>query len=234
MGAYMFVVTSGGSLGLLLGGALVQSVDWHWIFYVNVPIGIGRARARRPADREPPGTGLPRRHRRRRLDPGDAAMMVAVYAIVTAADHGWALRAHARLRRRGRDPRWPRSLVSSRGSRTRSSPCASCAIRTLIGASVVRGFLVTGMFGDLGAGLAVRRARARLRRLGHRPGVPAHDADRRRALARHDGARDGAPRPGADACSAGLSIVVVAAARCLSGVGDHASYFPDAVRARSR
>ena len=40
MGAYMFVVTSGGSLGLLLGGALVQSVDWHWIFTVNVPIGI--------------------------------------------------------------------------------------------------------------------------------------------------------------------------------------------------
>src|SRR6201986_2891024 len=39
MGAYMFVVTSGGSLGLLLGGALVQSVDWHWIFYVNLPIG---------------------------------------------------------------------------------------------------------------------------------------------------------------------------------------------------
>src|SRR4051795_9978483 len=40
MGAYMFVVTSGGSLGLLLGGALVQSVDWHWIFYVNLPIGV--------------------------------------------------------------------------------------------------------------------------------------------------------------------------------------------------
>src|SRR3954464_12570446 len=39
MGAYMFVVTSGGSLGLLTGGALVQSEDWHWIFFVNVPIG---------------------------------------------------------------------------------------------------------------------------------------------------------------------------------------------------
>ena len=40
MGAYMFVVTSGGSLGLLLGGGLVQSVDWHWIFMVNLPIGV--------------------------------------------------------------------------------------------------------------------------------------------------------------------------------------------------
>ena len=40
MGAYMFVVTSGGSLGLLLGGALVQSVDWRWIFYVDLPIGM--------------------------------------------------------------------------------------------------------------------------------------------------------------------------------------------------
>src|ERR1700749_188712 len=39
MSAYMFVVTSGGSLGLLAGGVIVQSVDWHWIFFVNVPIG---------------------------------------------------------------------------------------------------------------------------------------------------------------------------------------------------
>src|ERR1700754_3862568 len=40
MSAYMFVVTSGGSLGLLAGGVIVQSIDWHWIFFVNVPIGV--------------------------------------------------------------------------------------------------------------------------------------------------------------------------------------------------
>src|SRR3954469_19771099 len=89
MGAYMFVVTSGGSLGLLLGGALVQSVDWHWIFTVNVPIGIAvlALGARLIEDR--PGKGL-----RGGIDIAGsvlatAAMMAAVYAIVTAADYGW-------------------------------------------------------------------------------------------------------------------------------------------------
>src|SRR6201994_3392816 len=40
MGMYAFVSAGGGSIGLLAGGALTQSLDWHWIFFVNVPIGI--------------------------------------------------------------------------------------------------------------------------------------------------------------------------------------------------
>ncbi len=67
MGAYMFVVTSGGSLGLLLGGALVQTVDWHWIFYVNVPIGIAVLALGARLIENRPGTGLQGRRRRRRL-----------------------------------------------------------------------------------------------------------------------------------------------------------------------
>ena len=39
MGMYAFVSAGGGSVGLLAGGALTQSLDWHWIFFVNVPIG---------------------------------------------------------------------------------------------------------------------------------------------------------------------------------------------------
>src|SRR6202035_5209721 len=39
MGMYAFVSAGGGSIGLLAGGALTQSLDWHWIFFVNVPIG---------------------------------------------------------------------------------------------------------------------------------------------------------------------------------------------------
>src|SRR4051812_15481783 len=90
MGAYMFVVTSGGSLGLLLGGALVQSVDWHWIFYVNLPIGLAVLTLGAKLIEDRPGAGL-----RGGLDvTGSAlvtsAMMLAVYAIVTAAQHGWA------------------------------------------------------------------------------------------------------------------------------------------------
>ena len=40
MGLYAFVSAGGGSIGLLAGGALTQSLDWHWIFFVNVPIGL--------------------------------------------------------------------------------------------------------------------------------------------------------------------------------------------------
>jgi EmrB/QacA subfamily drug resistance transporter len=40
MGMYAFVSAGGGSVGLLAGGALTQSLDWHWIFFVNVPIGV--------------------------------------------------------------------------------------------------------------------------------------------------------------------------------------------------
>jgi len=147
MGAYMFVVTSGGSLGLLVGGALVQSVDWHWIFYVNVPIGAAVLALGARLIENRPGLGL-----RGGIDLTGSilvttAMMVAVYAIVTAADHGWAsghtfgfgaaatilLAAFAVWESRIENPILPMRLLRN---------------RTLIGASVVRGFLVVGMFGS--------------------------------------------------------------------------------------
>src|SRR5690348_10555404 len=40
IGVYSFVASAGGSIGLLAGGVLTQSLDWHWIFFVNLPIGI--------------------------------------------------------------------------------------------------------------------------------------------------------------------------------------------------
>ena len=68
---YSFVAAAGASIGLLAGGVLTELLDWHWIFFVNVPIGIvtahpGRAPdqgRRRPGARQ--GGGRPRR------DPGD-------------------------------------------------------------------------------------------------------------------------------------------------------------------
>src|SRR3954453_19490360 len=39
MGAYVFVSVAGGSLGLLAGGLLTQALSWHWVFFVNLPIG---------------------------------------------------------------------------------------------------------------------------------------------------------------------------------------------------
>src|SRR5919107_261510 len=39
IGVYTFVAASGASIGLLLGGVLTQGLSWHWIFFVNIPIG---------------------------------------------------------------------------------------------------------------------------------------------------------------------------------------------------
>ena len=46
MSAYVFVAVGGGSIGLLAGGVLTQALSWHWIFFVNVPIGIATLVAR--------------------------------------------------------------------------------------------------------------------------------------------------------------------------------------------
>ena len=67
MGVFGFVASGGGALGVLLGGVLTDALSWHWIFLVNVPIGIVVVRlccALLPAD-APRGRAAAR-HRRRR------------------------------------------------------------------------------------------------------------------------------------------------------------------------
>ncbi len=89
IGVYSFVASAGASIGLLAGGVLTQAINWHWIFFVNLPIGIVAAvLAVRLLDRER-GIGI---------GEGDdvsgaflvtAALMLGVYTIVEAADYGW-------------------------------------------------------------------------------------------------------------------------------------------------
>ena len=43
IGVYGFVASAGGSIGLLAGGVLTDAISWHWIFFINVPIGIATA-----------------------------------------------------------------------------------------------------------------------------------------------------------------------------------------------
>src|SRR4030095_17011345 len=76
--------------GLLLGGVLTESINWHWIFFVNVPVGLGAAVAAvRLLDKDR-GAGV-----KQGADvPGaallTAALMVSVYTIVEPpADYGW-------------------------------------------------------------------------------------------------------------------------------------------------
>ena len=51
IGVYGFVASAGGSIGLLLGGVLTETINWHWIFFINVPIGIATGAAGAPARR---------------------------------------------------------------------------------------------------------------------------------------------------------------------------------------
>src|SRR4051812_31692597 len=147
MGAYMFVVTSGGSLGLLLGGALVETVDWHWIFTVNVPIGAAvLALGWRLID-DRPGVGL-----RGGLDIAGSvlmtgAMMLAVYAIITAADYGWTSGHTLGFAGAAAILTGAFFVLESRLENP-ILPLRILRVRSLMGASVVRGFLVTGMFGS--------------------------------------------------------------------------------------
>jgi EmrB/QacA subfamily drug resistance transporter len=90
MGVYGFVCASGGSIGVLLGGLLTGTLGWHWIFLVNLPIGVAvhlLCVALIADDHGAAGAG--------RLDVAGAAtittsLMLAVYAVVDGNVAGWA------------------------------------------------------------------------------------------------------------------------------------------------
>jgi EmrB/QacA subfamily drug resistance transporter len=89
MGVFGFVAAGGGSIGVLLGGILTDVLDWHWIFLVNLPIGVAvfaLCLSLLPAARGPAAAG--------RLDVAGAvtvtaSLMLAVYAIVNGNEQGW-------------------------------------------------------------------------------------------------------------------------------------------------
>src|SRR3954470_22650552 len=89
MGFFGFVMSGGGAVGVLLGGVLPGLFSWHWIFLVNVPIGVAvwfAARRVLPSDEVVPQAG--------RLDvPGallvTSALMLSVYGIVGGNEAGW-------------------------------------------------------------------------------------------------------------------------------------------------
>jgi EmrB/QacA subfamily drug resistance transporter len=89
MGVFGFVAAGGGTIGVLLGGILTDTLSWHWIFLVNVPIGIAVFAL---AVIVLPGGG--RQAVERRLDvvgavTVTASLMLAVYAIVNGNEVGW-------------------------------------------------------------------------------------------------------------------------------------------------
>jgi MFS family permease len=147
IGVFSFVAAAGGSVGLLAGGVLTQSINWHWIFFINIPIGIVTAvLAVKLVDRD------------RGIGFGSGAdvlgavlitgsLMLGVYTIVKpAADYGWGsgrtlafgaaalalLVAFVAREATARNPLIPLRIFRS---------------RNVAGANAVQALVVAGMFG---------------------------------------------------------------------------------------
>jgi len=145
MSVFMFVIAGGGSLGLLAGGTITQLINWHWIFFINLPIGVGTMLLGWWLIEEHEGLGLGRGVDVVGSILVTAAVVVGVYAIVTAAEFGWTsfhtfgfggagmllLATFFVVEARIENPILPLRLLR---------------LRTLTGASVARALVATGMF----------------------------------------------------------------------------------------
>ena len=146
IGIYTFVAVAGGSIGLLVGGVLTQAISWHWIFFVNLPIGVATALAALRLVEGREGIGLAQG-----ADvPGavllTGGLMLGVYTILEVEHQGWgstrtlgmgavavALLAAFLVRQaRADNPLMPLRLFRS---------------RNVSGANLVQALLVVGMFG---------------------------------------------------------------------------------------
>jgi MFS family permease len=89
MSVYTFVVSGGASLGLILGGAITQSIDWHWIFFINVPVGVITVLMGRALIVENPGLGIDRSVDVLGSLLVTGALVLGAYAVVTSTTYGW-------------------------------------------------------------------------------------------------------------------------------------------------
>ncbi len=89
MGIFGFVMAGGGSLGVLLGGILTDALNWHWIFLVNVPIGVAVVILTLRLLPAAPGSAAGGRLDVAGAVTVTASLMLAVYAIVKGNDTGW-------------------------------------------------------------------------------------------------------------------------------------------------
>jgi EmrB/QacA subfamily drug resistance transporter len=146
IGVYSFVASAGASIGLLAGGVLTEALNWHWIFFVNLPIGVATAVLAWRLLHHEPGIGLDHG-----ADvPGavliTGSLMLGVYTIVQAAEQGWGsartlalgavaiglLGAFVIREHRARNPLVPLGFLRS---------------RNVAGANLVQVMMVAGMFG---------------------------------------------------------------------------------------
>lgn len=146
IGVFGFVASAGGSIGLLVGGVLTDLISWHWIFFINIPVGIGVALMARRLVEDSDGIGLDKGADLPGATLLTAGLMLGVYTILGIEDHGWlgtqtlilgaisGLLVAAFFVRQARieNPLMPLRLFES---------------RNVVGANIVQALLVVGMFG---------------------------------------------------------------------------------------
>jgi EmrB/QacA subfamily drug resistance transporter len=147
IGVYSFVASAGGSVGLLAGGILTQGINWHWIFFVNIPIGVATAvLAMRLLDNDR-GIGFGEGADVLGAALITSALMLLVYTIVKpAADYGWG---------DGRTLGLGSASIGLLGAfiwreATARSPLIPLRIfrsRNVSGANAIQALFVAGMFG---------------------------------------------------------------------------------------
>jgi EmrB/QacA subfamily drug resistance transporter len=147
IGVYGFVASAGGSIGLLAGGVLTQAINWHWIFFVNLPIGIVTGvLAMRLLGRDR-GLGLGQGADVLGAVLITSSLMLGVYTIVKpAAEHGWGSSATLGL---GAGSLGLLAAFVAREATARQPlvPLRIFRSRNVAGANLIQGLTVAGMFG---------------------------------------------------------------------------------------
>jgi EmrB/QacA subfamily drug resistance transporter len=145
IGVYGFVASAGGSIGLLLGGVLT-TISWHWIFLINLPIGILTAYLARRLVANPDGIGLSEGADFPGAGLITVSLMLGVFTILKITEWGWVdartlglgavsaalLAAFIHRQATIANPLMPLRLFRS---------------RNVAGSNVLQALLVAGMFG---------------------------------------------------------------------------------------
>jgi EmrB/QacA subfamily drug resistance transporter len=146
LGVYGFVASAGGSIGLLSGGVLTDLISWHWIFLINLPVGVITGVLALRLVEPTPGIGVGAGADIRGAVLLTAGVMLGVYTILGITEHGWtsdrtlglgavaAVLVAAFLVRQARieNPLMPLRLFRS---------------RNVTGSNLVMAMVVVGMFG---------------------------------------------------------------------------------------
>ena len=145
-GVFSFIASAGAAVGLLAGGLITQAVSWHWIFFVNLPIGIATIVAAARVLQSDRGHGLAQGADVPGAVTVTAALMLGVYTIVQTSEYGLtslrtlALGALALALLAG-------FVVRQARSRNPILPLGIFRSRSVAGTNVVQALMSTSFFG---------------------------------------------------------------------------------------